>query len=74
MFNYIEPYLAFIMATSIIFAASARYPIYLLPVNFGVIIFFLYLVYNQGDKSTIFLIVIFALLTLLFIFLFLLAI
>lgn len=46
VFDVLEPYLAFIMATTIIVSASSVFPFYLLPLIFAVIALFLYLVYN----------------------------
>ena len=46
IFDILEPYIAFIMATTIIVAASQNFPFYLLPGTFIIIALFLYLIYN----------------------------
>jgi len=46
IFNLLEPYIAFIIATSIIIGASTSYPFYMIPFNFMLISLFMYYVWS----------------------------
>ena len=62
IFNFVESFFAFGMATVIIIAAGYRFPIYLIGFCYAIMILFAYLVYGKKDVGLSFLIAIYSIL------------
>jgi hypothetical protein len=61
VFVLFESFIAFLIATSIIIAASYVFPFYLIPLILVIMGIFMYYVYGQRDKGTTFLALIYTL-------------